>query len=89
MTSHVMCVLNAYLYLKELFSILMKKYSSLGQLLLDYRKVYAVSQIDLAAQFGVDIRTIIRWEKNETLLKPDKEEEMVDITFIPTRLYET
>jgi len=61
----------------------MKKYTSLGELLIDYRKIKKVSQLDLAAQFEVDIRTIIRWEKNETLLKPDKEEEMVDITFIP------
>jgi len=61
----------------------MKKYTSLGELLIDYRKINSVSQMDLAAHFEVDIRTIIRWEKNETLLKPDKEEAMVDITFIP------
>ncbi len=61
----------------------MKKYSSIGDLLIDYRVLNKISQSDLAAQFEVDIRTIIRWEKNETLLKPDKEEEMVDITFIP------
>ncbi len=61
----------------------MKKYTSLGELLLDYRKQNNLSQSDLAIQFDVDVRTIIRWEKNETLLKPDKEEEMVDITFIP------
>lgn len=61
----------------------MKKYSSIGELLLDYRKINAISQANLAAAFEVDIRTIIRWEKNETLLKSNKEEEMVDITFIP------
>jgi len=61
----------------------MKKYTSLGDLLIDFRKINNLSQLDLSAQFEVDIRTIIRWEKNETLLKPDKEEEMVDITFIP------
>lgn len=61
----------------------MKKYISLGDLLLDFRVRSTISQADLAAKFNVDIRTIIRWEKNETLLKPDKEEEMVDITFIP------
>ncbi|PWI31316.1 hypothetical protein DI383_01190 [Flavobacteriaceae bacterium LYZ1037] len=61
----------------------MKKYSSIGALLIDFREFSKISQADLASKFDVDIRTIIRWEKNETLLKPDKEEEMVDITFIP------
>ena len=61
----------------------MKEYTSIGQLLTDYKEFSGTSRLDLAAQFEVDVRTIIRWEKNETLLKPDKEEEMVDITFIP------
>ncbi len=60
-----------------------KKYTSIGQILLEYRKINNVSQLDLASQFEVDVRTIIRWEKNETLLNPNMEEEMVDITFIP------
>jgi len=61
----------------------MKKYSSIGELLKEYRDRNRISQQNLAAEFDVDVRTISRWEKNETLLKPDKEEEMVDITFIP------
>ncbi len=61
----------------------MKKYSSIGELLIDYRTLNNISQIELASEFEVDIRTIQRWEKNITLLKPDKEEEMVDVTFIP------
>ncbi len=61
----------------------MKKFVSIGQLMTDYRSRNNISQGDLAAAFNVDIRTIIRWEKNETLLKSNKEEEMVDITFIP------
>ena len=61
----------------------MKKYSSIGELLIDYRTLNNISQIDLASKFDLDIRTIQRWEKNITLLKADKEEEMVDITFIP------
>lgn len=61
----------------------MKKYLSIGELLVDYRNKNNTSQIELASKFDVDIRTIQRWEKNMTLLKPDKEEEMVDITFIP------
>lgn len=61
----------------------MKKYASIGELLIDYRILNNTSQIELASQFDVDIRTIQRWEKNMTLLKPDKEEAMVDVTFIP------
>jgi len=61
----------------------MKKYSTLGDLLIDFRGFKKISQIDLASLFEVDIRTILRWEKNHTLLKPEKEDEMVDITFIP------
>ena len=61
----------------------MKKYTSIGQLLKDYRSINKQTRVDLAAAFDVDTRTVSRWEKNETLLKPDKEEEMVDITFIP------
>ena len=61
----------------------MKIYTSIGELLIDFRELEKISQADLAAKFNVDVRTIIRWEKNETLLKPNKEEEMVDITFIP------
>jgi transcriptional regulator with XRE-family HTH domain len=61
----------------------MKKYTSIGELLIDYRELNSVSQAELASKFDVDIRTILRWEKNQTLLKSDKEEEMVDITFIP------
>lgn len=61
----------------------MKRYTSIGELLVDYRNRYSISQSDFAAEFDVDVRTIIRWEKNETLLKPEKEEALVDITFIP------
>ncbi|MCX7551889.1 helix-turn-helix domain-containing protein [Xanthomarina sp. F2636L] len=61
----------------------MKKYTSLGALMIDFRSFKNMTQAELASKFDVDIRTVIRWEKNETLLKSDKEEEMVDITFIP------
>jgi transcriptional regulator with XRE-family HTH domain len=61
----------------------MKKYRSLGELLIDHRKVHSLSQSDFAAGLNVDIRTVIRWEKDETLVKPDKEEELAEVTFIP------
>ncbi|MFK5982456.1 MAG: helix-turn-helix transcriptional regulator [Flavobacteriaceae bacterium] len=61
----------------------MKKYTSIGELLIEYRELNDISQTDLASSFDVDVRTILRWEKNQTLLKPEKEEEMVAITFIP------
>lgn len=61
----------------------MKSYTSLGELLLDYRNFNDVSQLDFATMLDVDIRTVIRWEKDETLIKSDKEEELVGITFIP------
>ena len=61
----------------------MKKYNSLSELLSDYRILNNISQVDLAAKMNVDIRTVIRWEANETLIKSEKEEELVDETFIP------
>lgn len=42
-----------------------------------------VSQSDLAAMLDVDVRSVIRWEKNETLVKSDKEKDLVEQTFIP------
>jgi transcriptional regulator with XRE-family HTH domain len=61
----------------------MKKYSTLGEILIDFRNRNGLSQIDLASKFDIDVRTVSRWERNETLLRPEKEEEMADITFIP------
>ncbi len=61
----------------------MKKYIRLGELLVDFRNYDSISQTDLAGLLNVDIRTVIRWEKDETLIKPDKEEELVETTFIP------
>lgn len=61
----------------------MKKYMSLGELLADYRQFTGISQADFAAELNVDIRTISRWEKDISLIKPEKEEEIVEETFIP------
>ena len=64
----------------------MKKYSSLGELLIDYRKIDNISQADFAANLNVDVRTITRWEKNVTLLNPEKEDALVQETLLPHQL---
>ena len=61
----------------------MKKYKTLGDLVIDFREQQGISQTELASQFDVDIRSVIRWEKNESLLSSDKEKAMAEITFIP------
>lgn len=61
----------------------MKKYTSLSELLIDYRQIHNLSQLDLAARLDVDIRTVLRWEKNETLIKTDKEKDVVLALNIP------
>ena len=64
----------------------MKKYQSLGELLNDYRKINNISQADFASNLNVDVRTIIRWEKSVTLLKPEKEDALVQETLLPHQL---
>ncbi len=64
----------------------MKKYTNFGDLLSDFRDTYGVSQSDLASWLNVDIRTVQRWERNDTLLKPEKEAEMVKVTLLPYQL---
>lgn len=56
---------------------------SLGELLVDYRTMNNVPQTEFAARLNVDVRTVSRWEKDITLIKPEKEEELVEETFIP------
>ncbi len=64
----------------------MKKYTTLGELLIDYRGFENMSQLDLATLVNVDVRTIQRWEKNITLIKPEKEEELILQTLLPYQL---
>ncbi|WP_163323399.1 helix-turn-helix domain-containing protein [Draconibacterium mangrovi] len=61
----------------------MKKYFSLSELLVDYRKHRKLTQIDFAAMLDVDVRTVIRWEKNESLIKADKERILIENMGIP------
>lgn len=64
----------------------MKKYTSIGELLRDYREDCKMSQADFAAKVNVDIRTVHRWEKNITLLNPEKEDALVQETLLPHQL---
>jgi transcriptional regulator with XRE-family HTH domain len=64
----------------------MKRYYSIGELLVDYRSLNNLSQSEFASFMNVDTRTIQRWERNETLLKSEKEEEIVVKTLLPYQL---
>lgn len=64
----------------------MKRYTSLGELIKDYRRVYDISQADLAIKVGADIRTIQRWEKDVTNIKLEKELDFVRATLLPFQL---
>lgn len=64
----------------------MKKYSSFGELLIDYRIYSNESQAEFASQIDVDIRTIQRWESDTTLVKQEKEADIVDVTLFPYQL---
>jgi transcriptional regulator with XRE-family HTH domain len=61
----------------------MKNYNLLGELLTDYRLFNNISQAEFAARMDIDVRTVIRWEMNQSLLKSEKEKELVEKTFIP------
>ena len=61
----------------------MKKYSSIAELLVDYRAYHQLSQIDFAALLDIDARTVLRWEKNESLINQEKEKSIVEILGIP------
>jgi len=64
----------------------MKNYNTIGELFVDYREFYDLSQLDLADKVNVDLRTIQRWERDITLIKSEKEEEIVLKTLMPYQL---
>ena len=64
----------------------MKKYSSIGQLIKDYRNFHEISQSDLAIKLGADVRTVQRWENEGTLLKDDKVSVLAETTLLPIQL---
>ena len=61
----------------------MKRYNNLSEILIDYRGHKGIAQIDLAGILDVDVRTVSRWEKGVSLIKPDKEKAFAEILFIP------
>lgn len=64
----------------------MKKYNVIGELLIDYRKINKMSQSEFADKLNVDIRTVQRWETGATLIKPEKEEDIITETLLPYQL---
>ena len=64
----------------------MRKYNDIGELLTDFRKINNMSQSDFSAALEVDIRTVQRWENGATLIKSEKEEDIVMLTLLPYQL---
>lgn len=64
----------------------MKQYYTIGQLILDYRTFYDISQVEFSVSINVDLRTVQRWEKDLTLIKSEKEEDLVLATLLPYQL---
>jgi transcriptional regulator with XRE-family HTH domain len=64
----------------------MKKYEAIGELLMDFRKINNMSQAEFATKLSVDTRTVQRWENGITLIKPEKEEDLVNVTLLPYQL---
>jgi transcriptional regulator with XRE-family HTH domain len=61
----------------------MKRFHSLGEFLVDFRKHRNLTQLDFSVMLEVDVRTIIRWEKNESLIKAEKENLLIENFGIP------
>lgn len=70
----------------KLVELDMKKYHSIGSLFADYRAFNELSQNEFAHMLDVDLRTIQRWEKDLTLIKSEKEEDIVLNTLMPYQL---
>ncbi len=64
----------------------MKKYNSIGELFIDYRGFNKLPQTEFASILNVDLRTVQRWEKELTLIKSEKEEDIVLATLMPYQL---
>ena len=64
----------------------MKIFNSISELFIGYRAFNNLSQADFADILNVDLRTIQRWEKDLTLIKSEKEEDIVLATLMPYQL---
>ncbi len=64
----------------------MIKYNTLGELLISYRSYNKLTQFDFASKIDVDLRTVQRWEKNHTLIKPEKIKSIVLETLMPYQI---
>lgn len=64
----------------------MKKYDSIGRLFIAYRNFNKLSQTEYASILNIDLRTVQRWEKELTLIKSEKEEDIVLATLMPYQL---
>jgi len=61
----------------------MRRYDTLGELLVAYRKFNNLSQVDFASPLNIDVRTTQRWENNLSIVKPAKENDLINATLIP------
>ncbi len=64
----------------------MKKYYSLGELLVDYRSKNGMTQSDFSLKLGADLRTVQRWEKDVTNINEAKVAALVEKTLLPFQL---
>lgn len=64
----------------------MKKFNTIGSLFIAYRNFNKLSQSEFASILNVDLRTIQRWETDLTLIKSEKEEDIVLATLMPYQL---
>lgn len=64
----------------------MKKFDSIGTLFTGYRNFNNLSQSEFANILNVDLRTVQRWESDLTLIKSEKEEDIVLATLMPYQL---
>lgn len=86
MTTLVLNFNQKDIILRNVKKHIMTRYNSIGELFTDYREFNDLSQSDFATILNVDLRTVQRWEKNLTLIKSDKEEDIVLATLMPYQL---
>jgi transcriptional regulator with XRE-family HTH domain len=86
LSCYSVCLAGKTLFLHKIFGKRMKKYTSFGELLKDYREFYGLAQEDIAALLDVDRRTVARWEQNVSWLKQDREKLFAEKSSIPLQV---